>query len=259
MPDARCALLYQNARNPHKGHYTACRTSTLEMLDWDYNKSVWSHIYTDGSSDAAVRNSGAGSLSALAMENTFLRLLAADGLSSSYWPNLLLCMKLPSAATPPLSNIVFLINWKSAVPNLQSPRQQLERDTQCLLCELSQHSKVAVLWITAHCGLVGNKKADCLAKSGKEQEKPNLGISYEEAKALNKQRFSQKWMQALNPPSHDQMHHLPRYQQNTIFRFRTGYSYLPSHLYRLGLSHRPNCLCKTAPKTPEHILHSCPL
>ena len=53
MPDTRHALLYRSARSQHD---TACKANTLEMLDRDYNTTVWTHFYTDGSSDAAVRD-----------------------------------------------------------------------------------------------------------------------------------------------------------------------------------------------------------
>ena len=52
---------------------------------------------------------------------------------------------------------------------------------------------------------------------------------------------------------------LPRKQQVVIFRLRTGHCRLRSHLYRLGLSHTPNCPCETGPHTPEHVLQDCPL
>ncbi|KAK7092003.1 hypothetical protein V1264_009614 [Littorina saxatilis] len=32
-----------------------------------------------------------------------------------------------------------------------------------------------------------------------------------------------------------------------------------AHLYRLGVSHTPDCSCETGPQTPEHILQSCPI
>ena len=39
----------------------------------------------------------------------------------------------------------------------------------------------------------------------------------------------------------------------------TGHCHLRSHLYRLGLSHTPDCPCETAPWTQERILQSCPM
>ena len=55
------------------------------------------------------------------------------------------------------------------------------------------------------------------------------------------------------------MAHLQRAQQTTIFRLRTGHCRLLNHMYRLGLSHTPECPCQTGLQTPEHILQSCPM
>jgi hypothetical protein len=55
------------------------------------------------------------------------------------------------------------------------------------------------------------------------------------------------------------MQHLQRHQQTTLFRLRTGHCRLRAHMYRLGLSHTPDCSCETGPQTPEHVLQSCPL
>ena len=43
------------------------------------------------------------------------------------------------------------------------------------------------------------------------------------------------------------------------FHLLAGHCHLSSQVYRLGLSHTPNCPCQTAPQTSEHILQSCPL
>ena len=90
---------------------------------------------------------------------TLSRSLVAGALSSDYRAELsalLDAARLLSAETPPLSHIVFLTDCKSAVQSLQSPREQLERDTQRLLYDLLQRCKVAVQWIPAHCGLAKN-------------------------------------------------------------------------------------------------------
>ena len=118
---------------------------------------------------------------------------------------------------------------------------------------------MTVQWIPAHCGLAGNEEADKLAKSGSRLEQPNHPVSYREAKTLVKRQNQQLWEQQHSHPSDDQMPHLQRHQQTTIFRLRTGHCRLRAHMYRLGLSHTPDCPCETGPQTPEHILQSCPL
>ena len=142
---------------------------------------------------------------------------------------------------------------------MQSPSEQLERDTRQLLCDLSQGANVAVQWIPAHCGLYGNEEADRLAKHGSSLKQQHNKISYREAKTLIKREVNccSKELRDHNP--NDAIYHLQRHQQVVIFRLRTGHCRLRSHLHRLGLSHTPNCPCETGPHTPEHVLQDCPL
>ena len=123
----------------------------------------------------------------------------------------------------------------------------------------SKSAHIAVQWIPAHCDVAGNERADKLAKSGSKMEQTNHPVSYREAKTLVKRKFQNNFQQDHNYPSDDQVPHLQRSQQTTIFRLRTGHCRLRAHLYRLGLSHTPDCPCETGPHTPEHILQSCPL
>ena len=134
----------------------------------------------------------------------------------------------------------------------------MERDTQRLLCDLSQGANVAVQWIPTHCGRAGNEEADRLARHGSTLEQHNHKVSYREAKTLlkSKIRSCSKELKDHNPE--DPMLKLPRKQQVVIFRLRTGHCRLRSHLHRLGLSHTPDCPCDTSPHTPEHVIQCCP-
>jgi hypothetical protein len=54
----------------------------------------------------------------------------------------------------------------------------------------------------------------------------------------------------------DAHHQLPRRDQVTIFRLRTGHSRLRHHMfhkYLIGETYV--CTCSTAPMTAEHLLH----
>ena len=53
------------------------------------------------------------------------------------------------------------------------------------------------------------------------------------------------------------LHQLPRHQQTTIFRLRTGHCRLNSHLKRIGVKTSAQCPCGEADQTPEHYLKSC--
>ena len=246
-----------------KGKQTdaALRALTLEMLHQRYPKAVWTRIYTDGSSDAAVKNGGSGVYCCYPDGHTLSKSLPAGALSTNYRAELTAlheAARLVHDDVRAPSHIVFLTDCMSTLQSLQSPKEQLERHTQRLLCGLSQRMKVAVQWIPAHCGLAGNEEADRLAKSGSRLEQPLHPASYREAKTLIKRHFQTQWTDQHNPPSDDQMIHLRRHEQTTIFRLRTGHCRLRHHMYRLGLSDTPDCPCKTGPETPEHVLQSCP-
>ncbi|KAK7097663.1 hypothetical protein V1264_004608 [Littorina saxatilis] len=233
---------------------------TLEMMHQDYNASVWTHIYTDGSSDGAIKNGGSGILVRYPDGHTLSRSLPAGELSSNYRAELTALREAVSLVSEhPPSHAVFLTDCRSAVQSLQSPKEQLERDTQRLLCTHSQSTNVAVQWIPAHCGLSGNEEADRLAKTGSHLEQTRPTVSYSEAKTLVKRHYQTTWNAQHSLPSDDQMPNLQRHQQTILFRLRTGHCRLRAHMHRLGLSHTPNCLCETGPQTPEHILQTCPL
>ena len=55
------------------------------------------------------------------------------------------------------------------------------------------------------------------------------------------------------------LHQLPRHQQTTIFRLRTGHCRLNSHLKRIGVKTSAQCPCGEADRAPEHYLQSCSL
>ncbi|XP_070182442.1 uncharacterized protein, partial [Littorina saxatilis] len=107
------------------------------------------------------------------------RSLPAGELSSNYRAELTALREAVSLVSEhPPSHPVFLTDCRSAVQSLQSPKEQLERDTHRLLCTLSQSTNVAVQWIPAHCGLSGNEEADRLAKTGSHLEQTRPTVSY---------------------------------------------------------------------------------
>ena len=238
----------------------ALRSLALELLDQNYNASVWTHSYTD--EDEAIKNGGSGIFTRFPDGSTTSTHLPAGNLSTNYRAELTALKQaamLISAQSAKPSHVVFLTDCKSAIQSLQSPKDQLERDALHSLTALSRQVKVAVQWIPAHCGLTGNEEADRLAKLGSRLEQPNPPVSYREAKTLIKQRFLNNWKDDHQVPLYDCMAHLQRAQQTTIFRLRTGHCRLLNHMYRLGLSHTPECPCQTGLQTPEHILQSCPM
>ena len=156
---------------------------TLEMLVSTYHPSMWTRVYTDGSADQAIRNGGSGVLICYQDERKQSRSFPAGSIATNYRAEttaLLEAAKILKQENQTHTNIVFLTDCMSIIQCLQHPREQLERNTLKVLCELSQDSQVIVQWISAHCGPAGNDEADILAKAGGRKEQPNLSVSYRE-------------------------------------------------------------------------------
>ena len=159
---------------------------TLEMLEEKYLQADWTHVYTDGSAEDAVRNGGSG---------MFVRTPTGQKVSYSSAT----CRKCSNfkAETSALQNAVayiaemkpqktvILTDSKTAHQSLTSntpdqPIHQLLKDLQLLPHECT----VVLQWIPTHCGIPGNERAYRLAKSGSKQPQPMSTSTYREAKTL---------------------------------------------------------------------------
>ncbi|GFR58676.1 ribonuclease H1 [Elysia marginata] len=116
-------------------------------------------------------------------------------------------------------------------------------------------------WIPSHCGIPGNERADRLAKEGSKQDQTTESFSYQEVKSVIKGIYSERWKAENTNYSfkRDMMHQLPRKEQCTFFRLRTGHCQLRAHQYRMGTSQTPMCECGTSRQTVNHLLQDCPL
>ncbi|GFS06020.1 ribonuclease H [Elysia marginata] len=116
-------------------------------------------------------------------------------------------------------------------------------------------------WKPSHCGIPGNERADWLAKEGSKQDQTTESFSYQEVKPVIKGIYSERWKAENTNYSfkRDMMHQLPRKEQCTIFRSRTGHCQLRAHQYRMGTSQTPMCECGTSRQTVNHLLQDCPL
>ena len=167
---------------------TTTKANTQEMLDQDYNTQCG---LMSALLDLLIQRSkmvGAGSTSTLAMEKHFqgcwllVRCQATTGFS------LLLCTKPPDVWAQN-------VTCASLLSRAYKHPESSWKETHNALC-VAFHNTTRLL-------SSGNEVADHLAKYNNEQEQPNLKISYEEAKALVKQHFSQKWIQTYSLPSYD--------------------------------------------------------
>ena len=229
-----------------------------------YPKSTWTHVFTDGSAENAVRDGGSGAYIRRPDGTTSSLSTPAGDLSSNYRAEL----HALKAATEHLieedwsqRNIVLLSDSLSALQSLMNGPTDL-RTQQLLnsLCALSSNNKVVLQWVPAHVGIAGNETADRLAKAAANFPQLHLSTSYKEVKTILKQKQKSAWRLKTNgyDPKKDQINTLDRRTQTTIFRLRTGHYGLRKHLKILGLADSAHYECGSEEQTREHILQTCP-
>jgi ribonuclease HI len=235
----------------------------LEMIDEQYNPSEWTHVFTDGSSEEAVKNGGAGIFIKHTDGRLTPRAFPTGKISYNYRAEstaLFHAVETFSRSTSPPPKIVFFTDCRSLLQGLLNTRneQQLQ-DTKKALLDLSRQSTIKLQWIPSHCGITGNEKADALSKAGSKMEQFSHPVTYREAKTIIHNQYRSQWKRRLGADNgEDSIHQLQRHQQTILFRLRTGHCRLLSHLNRLGIAHSDECPCGTGSQTPEHVLQHCP-
>ena len=168
---------------------TAREASSLEMLDRNNNTSVCTHVYTDGSSDAAVRH-GRREINIRYSNRKDVRgrwLRVRSNNSRSEITASHEAARLLSTETSPLSHIVFLSDCRSAVQSYSHLESSWEKTHTAFFVtchntarSLSSGSMLTVGTQETRRGRGGGR----LTKFGSEQEQPNLlwrGQSSDEA------------------------------------------------------------------------------
>ena len=235
---------------------------TLEHLNRLYPTESWTHVYTDGSAENAIKNGGAG---------VFIRYSNGQCENHSF-PTGKNCTNYRAEAHAVLSaakilnnseNLsgftVILSDCKSVLQSLQTGEEnQTLKEIKRELNILQQKTNLSLQWIPSHCGITGNDKADELSKTGSKMFQENNTINYQESKTIIKSTMKEKWKKQNNIEREDSIDQLSRHDQVLIFRLRTGHCRLLSHLCRLKISHTDECPCNTGTQTPEHVLQFCP-
>ena len=142
----------------------------MEEIDKRYPATIWTHIYTNGSAENAIRN---GYVAFSSRDQDCLPFLCqtqvdvcAPTTKRNSWHSTML-QRLWERKPP---KAVFLSDSLSA---LQSFTSETPDDSHKRLMDninvLAQSTKVILQWIPAHTGIVGNEIADQLAKEGKKK------------------------------------------------------------------------------------------
>lgn len=240
------------------------KSLTIEHIHNSYPEHNWTHVYTDGSADQAVRSGGAG-IYIKYPGGREEHISLATGLYSTNFKAEAVALKAGAGhiENSPLSsyNVVFFSDAKSVLQALDTARDKELNDLTTALTSLCRAHTVVLQWVPSHCNILGNEAADTLAKEGTTKDQSDRSTTFKEAKTIIKAKQHSKWMQQHPQYNRkDPYHLLTRSEQVLIFRLRTGHNRLNHHLFtkfRIGQSDQ--CPCQTGSMTTEHLLQSCPL
>ena len=167
---------------------------------------------------------------------------------------------------------------QAVLKSLLNPKVTSRTIADCIfyLSEASINNDVNLIWIPGHEGLLGNEKADELAKKGATLNKHHTevvkgkmsiqtvrarirNISYVKAE-LNWHTSLDAWhsKQIMGNYSKERTEHLlklNRMELSFIASLLTGHGHFKKHLNRLGVS--PNSNCRFCGETSEHWLCEC--
>ena len=154
-----------------------------EYLKTNYPKESWTHGYSVGSAENAVRNGGAGVYIQYAGGKED-KISLATGLYSTNYKAEAEALKTAAAhievSTHDSPNVVLLTDALSVLQALQSNRDTELNDLSAALASLCRGHAVTLQWIPSHCNVPGNKAADSLAKEGTTKEQVDRSTSYPE-------------------------------------------------------------------------------
>ena len=261
-PIIRCTIPGVDQKDSQSGHER--KSPTQEYLKTNYPKESWTHGYTDGSAENAVRNGGAGVYIQYAGGKED-KISLATGLYSTNYKAEAETLKTAAAhievSTHVSPNVVLLTDVLSVLQAVQSNRDTELNDLSTALASLCRGHAATLQWIPSHCNVPGNEAADSLAKEGTTKEQVDRSTSYPEVKTILKAKQHSKWRH--KHPRYNKAgpyYLLTRWEQVTVFRLRTGHNRLSYHLYsKLRIGHTEQCPCGTGIQTTEHLLQSCPI
>ena len=245
---------------------TERRAITLGYLSDKYPEDQWTHVYTDGSAEDAVRNGGGGIYFKERNGSEVSIAIATGKLSTNYkaeteaLKTALHQLSLSDAETVH-RKVVILTDASSVIQAIRNPKRNDMDDIRSQLQTISSRfQEFTVQWIPSHCGIPGNERADTLAKNGSQKEQPDTRTSYEEIQTILKRERQNRWNRDHQErDTNDNIKRLNREGQVLIFRLRTGHCLLRGHLFekfKIGESGR--CLCDSGENmTPYHILQDC--
>nr|CUU99319.1 reverse transcriptase [Hymenolepis microstoma] len=209
----------------------------LETINVNYSTDQWLQVFTDGSFVEKQANVGAEVYSEL------FTFLTAAGQNRSAFEGEIGVIKTAlgqlCCCDAKFTNAVILSVSQSAIQSIGSREPSKTAEThECknLYQVLKEKNKtIAFQWITGHCGIIGNERADTFAKKGTTILQPlSQPISFYTMKTLIKREFKTLRTNELKARTKEK-------QLGAVaeFRLRTGRGCLAKHLQRIGVYAQP--------------------
>lgn len=133
---------------------------------------------------------------------------------------------------------------------------------------------VCISWVKGHIGIIGNEKADFLAKSAAQSDLPfsysKCPLSYVKRtlKTCMLHEWNELWTKSTNgnvtrqlyfPTIYDRLKCKNIVQNFVLSQFLSGHGKFTEYLYRFKLSTSPTCSCGSETQNVHHLLFQCPL
>ena len=242
----------------------------------------WTHTYTDGSAVKAVAKAGLGVWITYPDGTTDEVSEACGEICSNYEAENFAIQRAIQRldqkfgdSPASTSNVVIFTDSKSILQAMETNDLDEETLQTLIIAEnfKTTHSvNLKMQWIPGHTDLLGNERADKLAKQGSSKPQPPKPVPLKTTKNIIKQEYKQNWTDKWSkgmtgrkvyehlkaPKPKDDMARLKRKDQTAIFRLRTGHVPFNFHRNRFNPEVPPLCpLCDSPYETVEHVLLEC--
>lgn len=239
------------------------------------------YIFTDGSLDPVQKKVGIGVY--IPEKKYSLALRAQDNYSICSAEVMAIQIAIKKAIVLDLKDFIIFSDSKSALDRLSRNGLITDNDWITLstrksyLMAKAQNRRVLLVWIPSHTNILGNEKADLIAKTGRDLNRINLTkVDFRDILPSIKSKIHKDWMNEwANTAKIKGVHYanisegikkktwfhdlnLSRKEITTYSRMRIGHCIIPAHLYKIGIRDSPNCDCGELGSL-NHIIFECNL